>query len=280
MDGIIGPKTIEELNTPLADRIDQLIMSMERWRWLPESLGEKYVLANIAGFYTEAVENNKVVVRSPVIVGQVAHQTPMFSSYITNVKFYPDWSVPSSIAQRYLLDKIQKNPSVINTLGYEIYRGNDKLSWRNVDINSLSENDFPPYRFRQQPGPNNALGMVRFSIDNNYAIYMHDTPDPELFEKDNRAFSSGCIRVKKREDLAVFLLDGNSDISGQQARQKFEATGPGLKSEIHPLTKKVPVHLVYMTAWVDNAGNVKFGQDIYGRDKKLIQALKQQEGAL
>jgi len=280
VDGVIGPQTIAELNTPVKDRILQIELSMERWRWLPESLGNKYVLVNIAGFYTEAVENGNVVVRSPVIVGKVAHQTPAFSSYITNVKFYPDWSVPASIAKRYVLGKIQDNPQVIQTLGYEIYEGNELLDWTGVDIQALNKSNFPPYRFRQKPGPHNALGMVRFSIKNDYSIYLHDTPDHSLFSQDNRALSFGCIRVQKSEDMAVFLLDGNSDISADAVRQKFTAIGTDLKSEFHFLTEKIPAHLVYMTAWIDPQGDVKFGQDIYGRDVKLAKSLIHKKGEL
>lgn len=280
VDGVIGPKTIAELNTPVKDRIRQIELTMERWRWLPESLGNKYVLVNIAGFYTEAVENGNVVIRSPVIVGQVAHQTPAFSSYITNVKFYPDWSVPASIARRYVLGKIQENPEVIRTFGYEIYEGDELLDWTDVDIQALKKSDFPPYRFRQKPGLNNALGRVRFSIKNNYSIYMHDTSDHSLFSQSNRALSAGCIRVQKSKDMAAFLLDGNSNISADAVRQKFTAIGTELKSEFHPLTEKIPVHLVYMTAWIDPQGDVKFGHDIYGRDAKLAKSLTQKKGEL
>ncbi len=279
-DGIIGSETIRDLNTPLADRIMQIELAMERWRWLPEDLGQKYVFNNIAGFYVRAVEDDKVVIDSPTIIGKVAHQTPAFSSKITDVKFYPDWTVPHSIAHRYLLDKIKADPSVIESLGYEIYNGDQLVPWSSLSISSLTDSDFPPYRFRQKPGPDNALGMVRFSIENDYAIYMHDTSNRSLFDEDTRALSSGCIRVEKREDMAAFLLEGNSDLSASQAREKFSAKGTNLKTEIHPLKTQIPVHITYMTAWIDDEGNTRFENDIYGRDKKLIQALKRQEGEI
>ncbi|WP_417451019.1 L,D-transpeptidase family protein [Kordiimonas sp.] len=279
VDGVIGPQTLAALNTPIEDRIEQIRLSMERWRWLPQDLGKKYVFANIAGYYLHGVQNDNIVVSSPIIVGQVAHQTPAFSSVIHDVKFYPDWTVPYSIARRYLLEKVQKDPTVIEKLGYEIYKDRARLAWDQVDVQQLSERDFPGYQFRQKPGPNNALGLVRFSVDNDYSIYLHDTPNQDLFQKGNRAFSSGCIRVQEREKLAVFLMKGNSNLNAGDVGQRFKASeGAELETEIVPLTKEVPVHLVYMTAWVDKNGDVRFGPDIYGRDAKLIEALRQQEG--
>ena len=279
VDGIIGPQTIAELNTPIEDRIEQIRLSMERWRWLPQDLGRKYVFANIAGYYLYGVEDDEIAVASPIIVGQVAHQTPAFSSVIHDVKFYPDWTVPYSIARRYLLAKVQKDPSVIEKLGYEIYKGEARLAWDQVDVAKLKAEDFPGYQFRQKPGPNNALGLVRFSVDNDYSIYLHDTPNHDLFQKGSRAFSSGCIRVQEREKLAVFLMEGNSDMESDEVWKHFKTeANANLETEIVPLREEVPVHLVYMTAWVNERGEVRFGQDIYGRDAKLKEALKQQEG--
>ncbi len=275
VDGIIGSETFKVLNVSVEDRIKQIELSMERWRWLPENLGEKYVLVNIAGFYAEGRKNGSLIVQTPVIVGKVAHQTPVFSSMMRNVKFYPDWTVPSSIAKRYLLDKIQNNPNVINTLGYEIFKDWHKLKWSSVDVASLTKSDFPPYSFRQKPGAKNALGLVRFTIDNNEAIYLHDTPDEQLFEEDQRALSSGCIRVGKPVQLAQFVLANNDNISSAEVAEKFNRArrGEAVSTEIIKLKQPIPVHLVYMTAWVDEDGDTRFEQDIYNRDRKLERAL-------
>ena len=271
-DGIIGARTLQALNIPVGERIGQIKIAMESWRWLPENLGEKYVFVNIPGFYAKGVEDGKTMIRTPVIVGEVAHETPAFSSYITNVKFYPDWSVPDSIARRYVLEKIRNNPGAIDSLKYELYKHNDLVSWD--ELANLNGDNFPPYSFRQAPGPANALGLVRFSVDNDYSIYLHDTPDHTLFKKTIRTFSSGCIRVDKQAELAVFLLDGQSDLSREEIMEKFNVVaGQELKTQLVKLENPVPVHIVYMTAWVDEEGNVHFENDIYGRDRKLKQAL-------
>lgn len=276
VDGIIGSGTLNLLNMSLKDRIEKIEMAMERWRWLPENLGKDYVFVNVAGFYAQGVRQGKYTLRTPVIVGKVAHKTPSFSSKIENVKFFPDWSVPSSIAKRYVLGKIQNNPAVIDSLGYEIYNGNTLMDWSSVNINALSESDFPPYRFRQKPGKKNALGLVRFSIDNPYSIYLHDTSKDSLFEENERTLSSGCIRVGKPIDLAKFVLTGNSDLSAKQVEDKFRQaeSGEAVDTEIYPLTVPIPVHITYMTAWIGENGDVEFAPDVYGRDAKLREALK------
>jgi len=274
VDGVIGPATFAALNVPVRNRIRQIELTMESWRWLPEQLGDKYVLVNIAGFYAEARENGKSVLHMPVVVGQVAHATPSFSSVIEDVKFYPDWSVPDSIAQRDVVNKIKTNPGIVDSLGYELYRDGQKVSWN--EMGSLSTADFPPYSLRQKPGIKNALGMVRFSIDNPYSIYLHDTPKQKLFEEDRRAFSSGCIRVSEPELLANFLLIDNSSLSETDIHKRFTQADSGavLQTEVIPLENKIPVHLVYHTAWVDNEGDIHFEEDIYKRDQKLYEALK------
>jgi murein L,D-transpeptidase YcbB/YkuD len=274
-DGVIGAETLGELNTPVEERITQILLAMEQWRWLPHDLGSRYVLVNTAGYYAKAVDNNRVIVNTPVIVGQVEHPTPSFSSYITNVKFYPDWTVPSSIAKRYVLEKIRTNPEVVNTLGYELHSKDGQVIplTPNV-IAQLTEDHFPPYRFRQKPGPQNALGLVRFSVENDYAIYLHDTPKDDLFSQNNRNFSSGCVRVGEPAKMAQFLLAGNANISEGEVAEKFAvANQPDLKTEVLPLETKIPVHIMYMTAWIDDANNIHFESDPYKRDAKLRKAM-------
>ncbi|MCH2547504.1 MAG: L,D-transpeptidase family protein, partial [Alphaproteobacteria bacterium] len=274
IDGIIGPKTIAELNKPVEERVAQIKMAMEQWRWLPKDLGNKYVFVNTAGYYAKGVENGEVKVNTPIIVGQVAHPTPSFSSYIPNVKFYPDWTVPTSIAQRYLLDKVRNNPSVVSTLGYELYEDGTRVPLNATTIGRLSEASFPPYRFRQKPGSENALGLVRFSVENDYAIYLHDTPKDSLFEETNRNFSSGCVRVGQPVQMAQFLLVGNSKLSAGEVASMLDVAGRSdLKTNIVPLENKVPVHIMYMTAWVDDNNNIRFENDAYSRDAKLKAAM-------
>lgn len=273
VDGVIGPETIAELNVPIEERINQIRLSMEQWRWLPRDMGKKYVFVNTAGYYALAVENGDVKVRTPVIVGEAAHETPSFSSKIYNVKFYPDWTVPESITHRYLIKKIQNNPAVVQTLGYELYHNGTPVALDAATIANLQNLSYPPYRFRQRPGSNNALGLVRFSVINDYAIYLHDTSNPDLFDANDRNFSSGCIRVEEKERMAQFLLnpEGYSDA---EVEAKFQVAGrTDLSTQVIPLKENVPVHIMYMTAWIDENGHVRFEGDVYGRDAKLKQAM-------
>lgn len=275
-DGVIGSETLQRLNISLEERIIQIALTMERWRWLPQNLGDKYVLVNTAGYYAKAMENHQLRVIMPVIVGQVEHQTPSFNSYITNVKFYPDWTIPSSIAQRYVLDKLRTNPEMAQALGYELYDKNgEKVPLTKQIIEQLQEGDFPPYRLRQKPGIQNALGLARFSVANDYAIYLHDTPKSDLFTEVNRNFSSGCVRVGEPVRLAQFLLTENSPLSMQEVADKFNISELNdVKTKLILLENKIPVYILYMTAWVDEGGAVRFESDAYGRDAKLKAAME------
>ncbi len=185
-DGVIGSETIDILTRSIDQQIEKIKFSMERWRWLPDTLGDKHIRINIASFQARAVENNKDVFVMPIIVGKVAHQTPVFSSVIKNVKMHPDWTAPSSIANRYVIPKIKNNPSVVHKLGYQAINKNTGkvIPWSSISLESLNTKT---YIFRQKPGVNNALGLARFSIENDYAIFMHGTPSMRLFNEDDRA---------------------------------------------------------------------------------------------
>lgn len=275
-DGVIGPKTIEVLNIPVSTRINQIKLSMERWRWLPEDLGKKHVRVNIAGFYTRAVNNGKDEFVMPIIVGKVAHQTPVFSSMIYDVKLHPDWTSPDSIAERYVIPKIKKNPAVINSLGYEILSKDNwkPIPWSQVNIAGLNSSSTSQYVFRQKPGKKNALGMARISIENDMSIFMHGTPDQSLFDEDDRDYSSGCIRMEDPFKMAYFLLK-DQGVSKSKLEDLYNLEdGEFPDTNVIELDKKVPVHIMYMTAWVDQQGNIHFNEDIYGRDKDLNKALE------
>ena len=275
-DATIGPNTVAAMNVPVEQRIEQLKLSMERWRWFPDNMGNKHVLVNIAGFYVRGIEDSKTAFTMPIIVGEVAHQTPVFSSVIKNVKLHPDWVAPDSIARRYLIEKIQNNPEVISRLGYQLQRNDGTVvPWEEISLGQLDNLDLGQYRFRQKPGKYNALGLARFSIENDYAIFMHGTPSGSLFNEDARTFSSGCIRVKDPLKMAKFLLRDNPDYSESKLENMYH-----LSENDHPDTtfldikQDVPVYLTYATAWVDDGANVHFSDDVYGRDEKLSQVFQ------
>jgi len=271
-DGVIGPQTVSVLNESIYSQIDKIKLSMERLRWLPQDLGEKHVLINIAAFYVRAVKNGRDEFVMPVVVGKVAHQTPVFSSVIYDVKMHPDWTSPDSIAERYVIPKIQKNPSSINRYGYQAIskRTGRVVPWSSISTANLSNRD---YTFRQKPGKNNALGMARFSIKNDYAIFMHGTPAQSLFKEENRNFSSGCIRLEDPLKMAKFLLN-DQGLSDAKIESLYNLEdGEAAKTNIIGLDEEVPVHITYMTAWIDQKGYLHFTDDAYGRDENLKKAL-------
>lgn len=274
-DGVIGPQTISALNVPAARRAEQIAMAMEGLRWLPDDLGKRYIYMNIAAFHVRGVDNGEDAFVMPVIVGEVAHQTPVFSSIISNVKIHPDWVAPSSIARRYLIDKIQSDPDIVYRAGYQVQdkRTGEIIPWQDINIEYLHEIDLGGYQFRQRPGRGNALGLARFSIENSDAIYMHGTPSNHLFEEDQRTFSSGCIRVEDPLRMAKFLLE-NSEIDESRLEELYyldEEESP--ETTYLKLGNSVPVYITYATAWMDGQGFLHFSDDIYGRDEKLRIAL-------
>lgn len=273
VDGVVGRATRRALNISPAGRAKQIILNMERLRWLDDDFGPRYVLVNIASFELIAVDNNKIAIRSPVVVGRAYRRTPVFSDQIVNLVLSPTWTPPPRLAKLDVLPKIKANPDYLKQQGFRVFSdwGADAreldpaaINWRSITANNLR------FRLRQEPGPLNALGGVRFSLTNAFGIYLHDTPNKELFRKNLRSFSSGCIRVAKAVELALFALD--NDPNWPPARLTEAMTSA--KTGIVKLAKPLPVHIIYRTAWVDDAGGLQFRDDIYGRDALLLPALK------
>lgn len=277
-DGVIGLATIRALNLSAQDHIDQITLSLERWRWLPDTLGDKHVFINIPGYYAQAVSEGKTDFIMPVIVGEAEYPTPVFSSHILNVKIHPEWTSPRSISQRYVIPKIQENPDIIDRLGYEIqYTGGGRVEtipWDDVDIDDLHETDLSQYRFRQKPGHANALGLARFSIRNRYAIFMHGTPSQYLFDRNARALSSGCVRLQDPFKMASFLLKDHTKVTQEELSELYHLEkGEEADTTYIKLMEEVPVYLTYSTSWVDEQGHMHFSNDIYDRNAALLKAL-------
>lgn len=254
VDGIVGRRTVEELNVPIEKRIHTLLVNLERWASLPEALGESFLLVNIAGFELVVVNHGVPVFRTPVIVGKRYHKTPVFSSSLQYIELNPAWNVPQSIAQNEIIPKLQKNPRYLDSQHMRILSGAQEVGG--------TSNKPDPKRLRivQDPGPWNALGALKFFFPNPYEVYLHDTPAKRLFDEPVRTFSHGCIRVSDPLRLAVTLLDGAWDIEG--LTNLIDA-----KETIRiPLTNPIPVHVIYRTAWVDTDGSINFRNDVYGRD--------------
>lgn len=273
-DGIIGKKTLAALNLMPVERIRQIDASLERWRWLPQSLGEDYVIVNIAGFGLQLVMDGREVLRRRVIVGRPYRQTPVFSDRIRYMVFNPTWTVPRKLMIEDLLPAIIQDPGYLSRENISVYEGwgadRQRIDPMAVDWSSISRNNFP-YQLVQEPGPRNALGRVKFMFPNPYAVYLHDTPGQYLFSRYERTFSSGCIRVERPMELAQELLARSSDWGPEQIDEALAENKPVTAL----LPEPIPIYIQYWTAWVDEEDGIHFRDDIYHRDFRLLAQLRQ-----
>ncbi|HZI28892.1 MAG TPA: L,D-transpeptidase family protein [Gemmatimonadaceae bacterium] len=250
VDSILGAETVDALNVPAEYRAAQIAGNLERYRWLPQSLGGRYILVNVPAFQLQAFDNGAEVLTMKVIVGAEydGRSTPVFSDSLQTVVFRPYWNVTENIAENEIWPKAEADPSYMARNNYEVVRGEEGP------------------RVRQKPGPQNALGLVKFMFPNSFDIYLHDTPQGELFEEDVRAFSHGCIRVEKPAELAQYVLGWPAD-SVQRLME-------GEKDDRHvAVEQKIPVYIVYMTSYVRD-GVLHFGNDLYSRDQALVAAVR------
>ena len=270
-DGAAGPKTLADMNVPVETRIKQMEINRERWNRMPAALGERFVLVNMAGYELDVVEGEKTVLTMKVIVGKGYTETPMFSDIIQYIEFNPFWNVPRSIATKELVPEYAtKGIASAEAQGFEIKRGEEVLPISAVNWNEHVGASKLPFLIRQRPGPANALGEMKFMFPNKNNVYLHDTNQRHLFAKTKRAFSHGCVRVAKPHELAAYLLTPNTAATGRD--WSLGAVGDVVASQEHttvPLERQVPVHLAYMTAWMDEFGYMQFREDIYGRDAIL-----------
>lgn len=265
--GVVGKQTIFALNVPPADRARQIMLNMERWRWMPEDLGDHHFMINLAAFELQEVQDEDILDRMDVVVGAVATSTPEFSDEMEYVEINPTWTVPYSIASREMLPKLKRSSGAYAS-DFEVFMNGKLTSWGAVNWNAYGPGNFP-FTFRQKPGPKNALGKVKFILPNPYNIYLHDTPSKDKFLATTRAFSHGCIRLSRPMDLAYHLV---GDVAGWP-KAKIDAAFTSGKTTRVNLPQHIPVHLIYATAFEGDGGSVEFRPDIYGRDRKLDAAL-------
>ena len=272
-DGVVGPATRAALNVSADARAEQVAVNLERWRWLPQSLGRRHVLVNIAAFRLRVVEEGEDVLRMRAIIGRPYRQTPVFSGAISYLVLNPYWHVPHSIATKDKLPEIKKDPDYLARQQFEVLRGwgadAQPIDPSTIDWSRLSASNFP-YRLRQQPGPLNALGQVKFMFPNRHSVYLHDTPTRGLFARAERSFSSGCVRVEKPIELAEYLLANQTQWAADRIQTALN-TSAAERSVFLP--EPVPVHLQYWTAWADADGTVHFRADVYQRDDAVYRAL-------
>lgn len=315
-DGMLGNGTRQSLNISAKARLRQILLNMERYRWLPRQLGEHYIYVDIAGYTMQVVKNGRTTLRSNIIVGRPSRETPAFDDELRYLEFNPYWNIPSGILYKDILPEVRKNPDYLAKKHLVVLD-----SWRKdaqiIDPNTLDWHSYAnepgrrfPYRIRQQPGPHNALGLIKFMFPNEFSIYLHDTPHRELFDETNRHFSSGCIRVERYMDLTEYILNETGinpdDLLGDINTIQYSAVHQPLE-DFHPkatshnslwygqawdqilvrsrleqnqnqrvfLPQRLPVYIVYFTAWVDESGYTQFRDDIYDRDQNMQALLKQ-----
>lgn len=264
--GLLGKQTIMAMNVPPEERIRQIMVNMERWRWMPDALGDEHFLVNIAAFELQRVQQSEITERMNVVTGAVATQTPEFSDEMEYVEINPYWTVPYSIATKEMLPKLKLNPYAYAS-EFEVFVNGKVADWGSVNWAAYGGGSFP-FTFRQLPGPQNALGKVKFMLPNKHNIYFHDTPAKDKFASTSRAFSHGCIRLSRPIDL---LHDLASETPGWSPDLADAVLASGKNTRM-VLSRKIPVHLIYATAF-KGEGGIEFRPDVYGRDRKLAAAL-------
>lgn len=277
-DGIIGPKTLDILNQSNHKKMLQIIANLERLRWLDRELPRQYILVNTASQMLWAVENGRVIEEMKVINGKPWRRTKEFKAKITGIRFNPDWTIPPGIKRYDIWPKVKKDPGYLHEKGIEIIRGRGddavKLDPHAIDWHNISLRELHDLRFVGVPGETNPLGYVRVLMPNRYNMYLHDTNHPELFDKPERTYSSGCIRMERPYDIARFVLKYNQDWDKSRMEEILES---GEKTEIDA-DSSIPVYVIHQTAWLDARGKVVYSADIYKRDKELIEVLEDIEG--
>ena len=283
-DGKVGGNTLRMMNIPVEERIEQIMMNMERWRWIPKrlvpkSLDQKYIWVNIPEYKLyvyedpdgdpEAERSYKEVMSMNVIVGKTMHSTPIFSEKMEYVVLSPYWNVPNSIVEKEIAPGMLREPGYLERQNMEIVtkeKDPKPIDPFSIDWASVTEKNFP-YMVRQRPGPKNSLGTMKFLFPNEHAVYLHDTPGGQLFSQTQRGFSHGCVRLEKPMELAKYVLKDMPEWTESKIRETID----GGEEVWITLPKKIQVYLVYFTTWVDKDGNIHFREDIYGHDKKLEQ---------
>jgi len=277
VSGVIDDTTRKVMNVPVEDRIQQLAIAMERWRWLPRDLGDEYVWINAAEAMLDIVIDGQPILSMRTIVGHSTRPTPSLQSEIRRIVFNPTWSVPYSIATEDLLPKLRNDREFLTRNGFRVYTGGRddtrEVDPAEIDWTNISANRFP-YRFIQQPSPGNSLGRVKIVFDNPYDIYIHDTPSKGLFGLRTRTFSSGCVRLEQATDFANVLLANDGDWSDADTRRVL---GDERTRGIN-LQRRVPIYVVYITSWVSADGQAHFRRDLYRRDAAVM-AARLEDGA-
>jgi murein L,D-transpeptidase YcbB/YkuD len=267
-DAIVGTRTRTALNVPAAERVAQLRRAMERLRWLPRDLGGHYILVNTAGFELAVIEDGKTVLRMRTINGTPDQATPSFTAMLQSLIINPYWYVPQRIAHERLWPRAQANPGYLGARGFHVFDTRNG-SWQELNPAHLDwariNGDGSTVRLRQEPGPKNLMGRLSFVFPNPFDVFLHDTPDRALFERDTRTFSEGCVRIENAMGLALHTLRRMPEWTEARLQEEIDA----LHHRTLKLPEPIPVYVLYLPGWVDGGGRVQFRDDVYGRESVL-----------
>ncbi|MCI5060048.1 MAG: L,D-transpeptidase family protein [Alphaproteobacteria bacterium] len=269
-DAIIGPHTVKLMNMTREDRIHQVLVNLERLRWMEPARPERYVIVNVPSATLWAMEGGQVRLEMPVVVGRKKRPTKSFTTTITGIRYNPTWTVPPTIKKEDYLPKLQEDPYYLADRGIELMDGKMSVDPGQIDWANKTWEEVNAMRMVQGSGRTNPLGLVRVIMSNPYNIYLHDTPKKSQFALTNRAFSSGCVRMERALDLADFVLEPNDNWSPER-RDAVLTKGKMTDIWAH---EPMPVYIVYNTVWLGDRGQVVYGSDLYGHDRILLQALR------
>jgi len=274
-DGIVGQHTVKLMNMSRDDRINQVLVNLERLRWVEPNKPSRYIMVNVPAAVLWAVEDNKVALEMPVVVGRKKRPTNIFTTQITGIRFNPTWTVPPTIKRDDYLPKLQKDPYYLSDRGIELVDPNNMtVDPGLVDWNNKTWSEVNQMRMVQGSGSGNPLGLVRMIMNNPYNIYLHDTPTKTYFKRANRALSSGCVRMQDAQAVADFVLAKNDNWSAAR-REKIIARGK--MAEVRA-QEPLPVYILYQTVWLGERGQIVYGPDMYGHDNKLLKLLTKMNG--
>ena len=273
-DAVVGPVTIKVLNQSVNERITKIRLNLDRLKWLNEREGDRHVIINIPDFQLYFEAYGKLIQTMRVVTGTPKHPTPIFSDMVEYIVLNPYWNIPKSIIQKEMIPKLLRNPNAMARQGIEIHSGWGKdaeiISGSSVNWSKWRYSKTMPFRFAQVPGYKNALGKVKFLFPNKFSVYMHDTPSKHLFKRNKRAFSHGCIRLQKPRALLETFSTFNENLDFDKAQKRLK----GKKKEYVVLKEKVPVDVIYLTAWVDYEGKLQFRDDVYGYDEMQLKSFR------
>jgi murein L,D-transpeptidase YcbB/YkuD len=259
-DAAVGSAVVAQMNVPVERRIQQIELNLERWRWLPRDLGDRFVLVNLPEYRLEVWDHGNVPVTMKVVVGKKDTPTPIFSDDMTYIIFAPYWNVPTDIAAKETLPRAISDPAFLSRMNMDVLDSHGNT----VDPASIDLSNPRAYRFRQRPGASNSLGLVKFMFPNQYNVYLHDTPADSLFARAVRSFSHGCVRLERPEDLAQYVLADQPEWT----RERIEAAMHAGEEKTVKLRAPLPVYLGYWTARISADGLLQFRDDLYGIDAR------------